>query len=291
MNIQEIREALSGFRERFGLSTFAELNVADLADLLVRLNEMEKVIIHRIEVSLDERGYQTTPVFVEPGVTVTEVGLGESIRPEDEIEGDDDFTEEFLYEFRKHVPKDWDIRIADGRLEVREWAERPEPLFHFDVTRHDSFELVVGIPEIVGAMMTQMHRDFCGLREFTEEAVAGCTAPGELAAAVVAKAKSMPISWELSKRIEDAFPGVIVKKPARQAPHPGLRCLQCGFGIPLGEMTDHQKNCTGDKSLRLCPLCNGTGKERFEAVGTRSPQHIPCSRCSGAGTVPEKDGK
>ena len=70
MSIQAIREALAGLREKFGLSTFAELNVADLADLLVRLNEIEKVIIHRIEVALDERGERTTEVFVSPGVTV-----------------------------------------------------------------------------------------------------------------------------------------------------------------------------------------------------------------------------
>ena len=82
MSIQEIREALSGFREKFGLSTFADHNVADLADLLVRLNDIEKAIIHRIEVLLDERGERTTEVFVEPGVTVKEVGLGASIRPE-----------------------------------------------------------------------------------------------------------------------------------------------------------------------------------------------------------------
>lgn len=75
------------------------------------------------------------------------------------------------------------------------------------------------------------------------------------------------------------------------APCPGLRCLQCGLGVPLGEMADHQKNCTGDKSLRLCPLCNGTGQERFEAMGKRSPQQMPCSRCSGTGTVPEKEAK
>lgn len=253
MSIQEIREALSGFRERFGLSTFAELNIADLADLLVRLNEMEKVIIHRIEVSLDERGYQTTPVFVKPGVTVTEVGLGESIRPEGEavpahveIEGDDDFSEEFLYEFRKHLPKEWDVRIVDGRLEVREWADRPEPLFHFDVTRHDSFDLVVGIPEIVGAMMTQMHRDFCGLLEFAKEAVAGCADPGKLAGPVVVKAKSMPIAWELPEGIEDAFSGIIVKHPAKDGAPP---CPTC-----------HGKGTTFlDHNLQPCSECNGTG--------------------------------
>lgn len=87
MSIREIREALSGFREKFGLSTFAELNVADLADLLVRLNEMERVILHRIEVFLDERGEQTTPVFVEPGVTVEEVDLSTSARPEGKVPG------------------------------------------------------------------------------------------------------------------------------------------------------------------------------------------------------------
>jgi len=82
MKFQELKDGLFEFGKTFGFRRYDDLNVADLADLLVRLNEVGRTALHRIEVLLDERGERTTEVFVEPGITVKEVGLGVSVRPD-----------------------------------------------------------------------------------------------------------------------------------------------------------------------------------------------------------------
>lgn len=79
--------------------------------------------------------------------------------------------DEFLKTIRKYLPADWDVRVENGRVEVREWAERPGPLFSFSSTHNEPDELLKGLPEIIGAMIGEVHRDYFDLKSKVRDAL------------------------------------------------------------------------------------------------------------------------
>jgi len=168
--------------------------------------------------------------------------------------------EQFLASFRRYLPPHWAVWVNGGRIEVRDRADRRSPLLSFDAERNSPKELFHGLPEIVGSLIHQMHREFHALRDFAVEAVAGCADPDKLAGPVVVKAKSTPISWELSEGIKDAFPGVIARKEKQSKP-----CPKCGgSGHVTGELSEAQLESAraGVDPIPLpvhCPTCGGRG--------------------------------
>ena len=73
--------------------------------------------------------------------------------------------EEFLAILRKYLPPHWAAWVNYGRVEVRDRVDRVRPLFSFDLERHSPQELFMGLPEIIGAFINQIHRDFLELEE------------------------------------------------------------------------------------------------------------------------------
>lgn len=119
MNIRELKEALAPLRDYLnGREHLEGMNTADLGDLLVRLNEAARTVLHRLEVVLDEEGVRTTPEFVRPGVYAEEVDLSVSIPRDPEAE--------VPVLFKRVTPEDFRGRIQKGLDKIRESFRQAE---------------------------------------------------------------------------------------------------------------------------------------------------------------------
>lgn len=135
MNIQEIKNELFPFRDYAdGERLFEGMNAADLADFLLCLNEAIDGTIHRLEVVLDRQGEHTTPVYVTPGVTVKEVGLGLSLA---------ESTPSFAEYPREIVCESCDQLVAFARARVKaEDTMRAVDLVKPDGADYNQFDFV-----------------------------------------------------------------------------------------------------------------------------------------------------
>ena len=250
MNIQKIEKALDEFAKEFGFGKYDDLNVADLAYLLIRLNGIGRTALHRIEVLQDEKGEHTTPVFVEPGVTVKEVGLGESTRPEGEGPKD----------YRKMLDEvgGWDNELASVPAGgVREVIEEVEALrgrvAQLDGNVDEARGVFRRIRDRVGAeegehILTAFERKMAeleGEEKFTDPPDRSITCPLCNGSGVA--------------------PGL---------GDPNRPCSTCDG---TGRVIDREFDA-GEKSV--CRKCGGSGKaERFDVDSG------PCTTCNGTGYV------
>lgn len=291
MNIQEIKEALFPFRDYAnGERLFEGMNAADLADFLDSLNEAIDGTIHRLEVVLDERGEHTTPVFVEPGVTVTEVGLGESVRQEGEDPGS-----ERCFDCAKWSWAGCLIRKTDPHVDGCDEFEPKGDQGPKDYRK--MLEEVGGWDNELASVPSG------GVREVIEEVEALRTRVTDLVGQVdIAREILRPIrervGAEEGEHVLTAFERKFAElEEASGATKPCPHCvgsgkevlIDSGFDGPLSNRsrTALCSRCGGSGAVskrdKRCPSCGGTGRKN----GASFPD--PCPSCNGTGLITNEE--